>query len=260
MPSQTAIEPVGRNLGFKRATAAVLCHPLAGWLLGRLFRGRIPHRGIRIEVPRGGDLRVNAALFWGIYESAEIRFVRQFIDGTLDVVELGSSLGAVSSEIGRRLGPERRLVCVEANASLIDVLRRNLAANVAHLQPLVVYGAISHDGRREVEFEIGKSNLSSHLGAADGRSQRVPAHTLGEVVARADLGDFALVSDIEGAEAALFEHEAETLQRCRLLIIELHSVRHVGIDHTPDTLIRLIERQTPLRLRARYGAVCAFSR
>ena len=260
MNKQTDVEPVGSHLGLKKAASAVLCHPLMGRLLGMVFGGRIPHRGARIEVPRGGDPRVNGALFWGTYESAEIRFVRQFIDGALDVVELGSSLGGVSSEIGRRLRSERRLVCVEANPDLIDLLRRNLAANVPHLQPLVLHGAISHGARPEVDFAIGDSNLSSHLGTAGARTQRVPALTLGSVVAHARLGDFALVSDIEGAEASLFEHEAAVLQRCRLLIIELHAVRFGGVDHTPDTLIRLIEQRTGLRLRARYGPVCTFTR
>ena len=256
---QTDIEPVGRFLGLKKLAAAVLCSPLSGRLLGLAFGGKIPHRGVRIEVPPGGDPRVVAALFWGTYESAEVRFVRAHLQGDLDVVELGSSLGGVSSEIARRLQPGRKLVCVEANPELLAVLGRNLQRNAPQVQVQLVHGAISYDGRPEVEFAIGESNLSSHLGS-NARTRRVPAVTLGSVLSQAGLGDFALVSDIEGAEAGVFTQDSAALARCRLLIIELHQVHHQGTDHTPDTLIALIEQRTGMRLLARYAEVCTFAR
>jgi FkbM family methyltransferase len=256
---QTDIEAVGRFLGLKKAAASVLCSPLSGWLLSLVFGGRIPHRGARIEVPPRGDPRVAAALFWGTYESAEIRYVRAHLQGDLDVVELGSSLGGVSSEIARRLQPGRRLVCVEANPELLAILGRNLQRNAPQVQVQLVHGAISYDGQPEVEFAIGESNLSSHVGS-NARARRVPAVTLGGVLAQAGLGEFALVSDIEGAEAGLFELDAPAMARCRLLIIELHDVHHAGNHHTPDTLITLIERRTGMRLLARYGEVCTFVR
>lgn len=258
---QTDIEPVGRFLGLKKLAAAVLCSPMSGRLLSLAFGGRIPHRGARIEVPKGGDPRVAAALFWGTYESAEIRFVRTHMPGDLDVVELGSSLGGVSSEIARRLQPDRRLVCVEANPELLGFLARNLQYNAPQTKVEIVHGAISYDARPEVEFAIGHSNLSSHLGTDVGgeRLQRVPALTLGSVLRQTELrGDYALVSDIEGAEAALFTNEGPALARCRLLVIELHHVRHSGIDHNPDSLIALIRQRTGMRLLARYGEVCTF--
>lgn len=259
---QTDIEPVGHFLGLKKLAAAVLCSPLSGRLLGLAFGRRIPHRGVRIEVPAGGDPRVAAALFWGTYESAEIRFVRAHMPADLDVVELGSSLGGVSSEIARKLRPGQRMVCVEANPELLEVLGRNLKRNAPQVQVQLVHGAISYDGKPEVEFAIGESNLSSHLGAqgGSGRTRRVPALTLGGVLAKAGLGDYALVSDIEGAEAGLFTEDSAALARCRLLIIELHQVRHAGVDHDPDSLIRLIEQRTGLRLLARYAEVCTFVR
>ena len=162
---QTDIEPVGRFLALKKVAASVLCSPLTGRLLGLVFGGRIPHRGARIEVPPHGDPRVIAALFWGTYESAEIRFVRAHLQGDLDVVELGSSLGGVSSEIARRLQPGRQLVCVEANPDLLGILGRNLQRNAPHVQVQLVHGAINYCGRPEVEFAIGESNLSSHVGS-----------------------------------------------------------------------------------------------
>lgn len=259
MIQETTIEPVGRWLGAKKMAAAVLCHPVTGWLIGAAFGHRIPHRGARIQVPTGGDPRVNAALFWGIYESAEIRFVREFLDGATDTVELGSSLGGVSIEIARRLHPGRKLVCVEANPRLIELLRANLQRNAPAASTRVIQGAIDYGGSAAVEFTLGESNLSSRVGPG-AKTQQVPALTLGAVLTQAGIDDFALVCDIEGAEAAVFDRDASVLSRCKLIIIELHATRYGSVAHTPDTLIEVIVRQTGMRLAARYAEVCTFVR
>ena len=39
---------------------------------------------------------------------------------------------------------------------------------------------------------------------------------------KAGVGDFILVSDIEGAEAGMFDRDADALTRCRRMIVELH--------------------------------------
>jgi hypothetical protein len=83
----------GQFLLIKKIVVLFLCHSSMGKLIGLIWNNRIPHRGSRIEVPADGDPRVNAMLYWGIYESAEIRFVRRYLGNELDVIELGSSLG-----------------------------------------------------------------------------------------------------------------------------------------------------------------------
>lgn len=259
MLRHSRIEPKGRHLWAKRMLATVRLHPVSGRMIATVFRHRIPHRGARIQVPHSVDPRVCAALFWGTYESAEIRYVRQFLEGDLDTVELGSSLGGVSCEVARKLQPGRRLVCVEANADLLPLLRDNVRANAPGSQVKVLHGAIDYGGSGSVQFAIGDSSLSSRVGA--GRVVRdVPAFTLAQVLRQEGVAEYALVCDIEGAEAASFSQDRHALDECRMLIIELHEVVSEGVRHTPDTLISMIETNTPLRLLARYGEVCTFSR
>lgn len=68
--------------------------------------GHIDVRGL--DVPA----RNKAQLFSGIYESAEYRFVRDFISPMLPVIELGSSLGAIASVIARQLERAQSLIRV----------------------------------------------------------------------------------------------------------------------------------------------------
>ncbi len=259
MTAAPQIESAGRNLGMKALAASVICHPVAGRLLGLVFGGRIPHRGARIRVLPGGDPRLNAYLFWGIYESAEIRYIDQFIAPGVDVVELGASIGGVSCAIAQRIGASDKLVCVEANPDIIDILRDNLARNAPGRDVRIFQGAISYAGLDTVEFALGDSTLSSHLGSG-AATRSVPALTLSQLLARESVGDYALVCDIEGAEAELFNGEREAFARCRTIVIELHDTRYRDQHYSVDALIDLIQSASGLTLAARYGEVCAFTR
>ncbi|MFN3474830.1 MAG: FkbM family methyltransferase [Blastomonas sp.] len=258
MAVKADISPSGRFLLPKKIVGSVILHPIAGRLIGWLFNNRIPHRGQRIAVAPGGDPVVNAVLFWGIYESAELRYVLQYLDGKTDVIELGSSIGGVSCVIATRLG-DRRLICVEANSSLLGLLRQNLDTNAPGKTVEIVHGAIDYSGKDHIEFSIGSSNLSSHVGS-EGKVESVPTLTLGSIQAAYNVGDYALVCDIEGAEAALFDNDQEALQSCQTIIIELHTVTYGGISYDPDKLIDMIAHNTGMALVARYGEVCVFSR
>jgi FkbM family methyltransferase len=259
MRSKRLINPVGRFLTVKKIAASILCHPIVGKILSLAFNNKIPHCGNRIEVPANGDPCLSASLFWGIYESAEIRYVRSFLNSNVDVIELGSSIGGVSSEIARNLVSGRRLICVEANSSLIDLLKRNLSYNAPNKECIVVHGAVSYDGRNEVEFSLGKNHLSSHLGSF-GQFEYVPSLRLSSILSQYLVTDYSLVCDIEGAEVALFIFDPQALSACNTMIIELHKVEFQGMLYTTDMLIQLIETKTKLQLQSRYGSVCFFQR
>lgn len=258
MAARAEISRTGRFLLPKKIVGAIILHPAVGRLIGWVFGNRIPHRGQRIAVAPDGDPVVNAVLFWGIYESAELRYVLQYLDGSTDVVELGSSIGGVSCVVATRIG-DKRLVCVEANSSLLGLLRQNLDVNAPGKTVEIVHGAVDYSGKDHIEFSIGSSNLSSHVGS-EGNVERVPTLTLASIKTRYGIGDYALVCDIEGAEAAVFDQDREALQSCQTIIIELHTVTYDGISYDPDMLIDMIARNTGMTLVARYGEVCVFRR
>jgi FkbM family methyltransferase len=259
------IGTVGRSLLFKKILGVFLFHPLMGKLIGLIWANRIPHKGSRIEVPKM-QARVNAMLFWGAYESAEIRFVQRYLGGDLDVVELGSSLGVVACEIAKKLAGKRKLICVEANEQIFQILRRNVLSNAPNQEVHFAQGAIDYSGNATVEFAIGDSNLSSHVNdskeqdAPNMNNQVVQAVTLSGLLETHGIGDYVLISDIEGAEIGLFVHDLQAFAHCRRIIIELHDTSNGDEKYTVQALIELIQKNTNMLMRDRYGPVCVFEK
>jgi FkbM family methyltransferase len=214
---------------WKPLVARWMCHPWIGRAIGLAFSDRIPFRGGRLwtDDPAVSD-QTRASVFWGFYEKAEATFVDRFLRPDLDVVELGSSIGGISGRILRRLGPGRRLVCVEANPELLGILRRNVARGLADGRVEVVHGAIAYGAGPTVEIQIGAANIAGRLvdgGPATGcdRCVEVPAIALREVLEKAGFGPYALVCDIEGAERMLLDEDAASLAGCLQVVAELHS-------------------------------------
>ena len=245
----------------KVRVARQLCRPLVGRLVGAATGERVRCRGAVIDTASALVLpEVKASLYWGLYESAEIRFVQRHLPSDLDVVELGASIGVVSAHVARRLDPGRRLVCVEPNPGLHGVIERNVALNAPAVALRVVHGAVAYGGP-SVRFAVAKRNIDSRI-AGSGEGVEVPAVRLGELLRREGLGDFALVSDIEGGEAALLAEDGAALARCRLVIAELHATEHrgraVGVDDLVAALAGLgftiVDRHGPVVVARRAGA------
>lgn len=244
----------------KRLVGSLLSHPAVGRVLGTVYRDRLPSGDVTVNV-RGAAVHpsVKAMIYWGIYESAERRFVRRYIVGDRDVVELGSSLGVVSSEIARKLKPGRRLICVEANVELIPVIERNVRANAPSALVRTLHAAIyppSLNGRKQVPFALGTHNFNSSVRSNGETSDNyVPRLGLDDVLREAGVGEFDLVSDIEGGEVAFLVSQPESLRSCRRAVIEFHATACDGVAFTSD---ELLERFVALgfRCRAQYGRVC----
>ncbi|MEM7583029.1 MAG: FkbM family methyltransferase [Acidobacteriota bacterium] len=261
--------------------STALCAPWLGRMIGAAYRDRIPYRGLRLDV-RDADLPPvsKALLFWGLYESAEYRFVRDYLRSDLDVIEMGSGVGAISCQVARRLDPGKSLVCVEADPKLASALRRNLAAHAAHLEAHALSAAVSYEAGvgDSVWFEAKANHLGSRLAAspvdrgevaapqdesnAGSKSQylEIPVKTLSEVWQQHSGGEYQLILDIEGAEVGLFECEAEALASCRVLVLECHRAEWQGEVYRVDSLIQRIEQLHHFKLADRYGPVCCFVR
>lgn len=198
-----------------------------GKVIARAFHDHIPCRGCVIDTTSPLVVpRIKAKLFLRGYEPIEINFVKKYLHPDRDVIDLGSSLGVVSAHIGQKLAAGRRVICVEANPDLVDVIRTNVTRNAPQVAVEIISGAVDYppDGRQLVELALGFDNLVAHIVedevVPDGIF--VPTIALSEIVQRYNLGDYALVSDIEGSEAGLLEMDSAALTRCRQMIIELH--------------------------------------
>lgn len=245
---------------FKILASRIIAHPAVGWAVGRLYGDVIPFHGLGIDVRGSGLPDANkAALRWGLYESAECRFVRRYLRPDLPTFELGSSIGAVSSMIASRLRPGTRLTCVEGNPRVIPCLERNLATHARHLRVDVVNAAVAYDVDR-VGFDVADDNLVSRVAEQPtDTTVTVPGVTLQSLVSPLPDGGYQLVADIEGAEAAVLMRDGAVLQRCRNLIIELHSTTHAGRRLSCEDLVGML-RDAGFVVVERWGAVVACRR
>lgn len=248
-----------RWVGLKRLVATVIQSGSIGNALSWFYGDVIPFHGIRIDVSQSGIPAANkAALWWGMYESAEYRFIKAFLVPNLPVIELGSSIGAISSVIAGQLDHGQRLICVEANPFLIPQLRKNLARNASHLSAEIIHAAVCYEGE-SVRFGISANNLTSSIpGDPGAETTTVPAVMLKTLLAKGR-GPYQLVADIEGAEIAFLLHDAESLRSCQVMVLELHHTQSNGSSYTPTDLEHLIESRG-FSIAARYGAVVACQR
>jgi len=194
---------MGIVLSIKASVARAICHPAIGRAIGQLLRDHIPYGGFLIETTsRNVCPETKAALFWGIYESCELRFVQRYIRRDLDVVELGASIGGVTCHIRKRLGPDQRLLAVEANPELAALACRSLERNGLTRNVSILNWAISYEGSASVRFALGDSTVTGRVAdqASGDAVIDVPAATLSAILRDADIGPYALVSDIEGGE------------------------------------------------------------
>src|SRR5262249_15314646 len=215
----------------KRSIANAICHPLIGGAIGKIARERMVFDRFVIETSSPLITpRTKALLFWGLYESAELRFLNRYLRTDLDVVELGSSIGVISCAIRTRIHPERKLVCVEADPQLASLTRSNLEANRLSANTSILANAIDYHDQNEwsMSFCAGADNLTGSVGRMTTGVARTEMTTLASVLHDESIDEFALVSDIEGAEAGIILRDPIALRRCVQIIIELHPTTFEG--------------------------------
>ena len=256
------------QLSFIRAKieiARLMCHPLIGRLISTIYHNRIHTNGLTIDTNLSIITpEIKASLFWGIYEKAEIRFVKQYIQRDCDVIELGSSLGVVSCQICKVLDANRKLICLEANPELIEIMKLNLHVNCLEHDVIVIDKAIDYDSSRN---SINLSFDSDHTGARISNGKVNAKHqwevktiTLSNLLHSYDISEYVLVCDIEGAEAQIIDKDGLSLSKCRQIILELHDTTLDGRDISIDDMLGTLTQRLGFRLRDQHGPVLCLER
>lgn len=211
--------------------------------------------GLRIDTdgPAVTD-SVRASILLGLYEGAEVRLIRRnpLPGGT--IVDLGSSLGFLAAAAAKNASRGTRVVCVEANPTLIPLLKRNLEVNAPHCRTEIIHGAIDYSDAtsRYVHFNTTGDHTTSAVTRSGEITFSAPRIRLREL-----LGDdeaFSLIMDIEGAEYGVLSEERETLIRCQQVVAELHESGHGDNRRSVEDLIELAAG-AGLRVVDRYGPV-----
>ena len=251
---------------FKKRIARTICSPPFGHAIAMVFRDRIPHKGFRIDT--SAELiaeQTKAKIFWGNYESSEIRFVNRYLNKDIDVVELGCSIGVLSCHIRRLMSDSHQLICVEAFSDLAEIARANLSANSLSNKVAVIERAIDYNKKREfVEFEVGERSTGGRLASSNEQGSRskikTRTATLSEIANGFGNENYCLVSDIEGSEAGFIMAEKGALTRCRQIIIELHNTTYQNRRVTVEDMIQTLISVHGFVLIDQHGNCCVFDR
>jgi FkbM family methyltransferase len=207
--------------------------------------------------------RLRAQLFWGIYESAETDMIRRHLRGGECVLELGAGVGITASHVLAGMPRGGRLICVEPNQAVWSALSATVserAAGSGVTFDLIRKAISDRDGSAELE-RGGDHAETAGLATSTGAGQRIETVRLSRLVS--DLGDrsFALVSDIEGAEASfIVGSDRGALERCERMVIELHAVDMDGDHVTVADLLEALVLSHGYRLLDQRGPVAAFAR
>lgn len=253
-------EPI-RFTKAKNLIASFITSDLIGWIIGNIFRDNIPSYNLLVNT-QWASSKIKASVFFRIYESAEIKFIKQYLPYNIDVIELGSSLGILSSHIATQITDNHRLICVEANPKLLDSIEFNLQLNAKHLLTYnIVNAAIDYRGKDEIDFFLGDQTTTSSTTQITEQKQAIKSTTLSQIVKIFNFKKYALVMDIEGAEIDLFLYENEALKKCNLIIAELHEGKSLvsGVFMSVNDLIQLISRRG-FTLSKQRGSVVFFER
>ena len=163
------------------------------------------------------------------YEAKEARYIQAYLPAGAEVLELGASLGIVSSII---LGCRpSRLISYEAVGPLTEVARQVVAHNHASAPWTLVHCAIAGEGVAEVSFDWSPVHTQGGSVAAEPAKSHllVPAESLAAAIARHHLPTSAwLVMDIEGMEWSIARQQAAALRHFAGIIVECHDIREGG--------------------------------
>ena len=161
-----------------------------------------------------------SALFVGLHELYERNLLSRWLPVDLPVVELGGGLGVVACTANRKLVRPDHHIVVEANPGVTPILERNRDLNGCRFQ--VVNKALAY-GAETVEFSIARNFLGSRIGGDSVTTVAVPTTSLRTIADTVGFDQMSVICDVEGAEAAMVEHELDTLrERVRFLLVEVH--------------------------------------
>jgi FkbM family methyltransferase len=187
---------------------------------------------IPTDSPVFGD-NVRARFPKGVYETEEMEAINQYLDGSCDLIDLGSSTRFLTAFVEARCSGPVDGVAVEANPDMIPVIYEVRRLNGCDFE--VEHAAYQPD-ENAVEFYKHPKTVGGSAQRATDVSLRVPGISLTEVIEGHSLSNPVVISDIEGGEVDLVNGELNVLERkCPLLIIEFHGFAE-GAEEAKKTL------------------------
>ena len=206
------------------AITRLLIIPVVARAVSALSPSRLRVGGLEFDVSAPGFPAVPLALMrFGLYERAEIAFIRRYLSGADVVIELGASIGVTGAHTLSVMAAEGQYVGVEPNGDLIETLRTTLDSHVRSQRITLLNAALAAVDRTTVHLMRGSDTTGSRITPQERDAEAVPVtgRSLASIVKSAGVEEFAMVCDIEGAETSFID-DSTSLDRCSRLVIELH--------------------------------------
>ena len=182
--------------------------------------------------------REAAEIFFGFWESSEIRYALRFAKSKT-IIELGSSVGVMLGTLANNRS-NTNFICVEAspiNFNKLLKLKKSLPHNFNQYN--LINKAIAYNADK-VPFIHKTTKGSKVLGRKLNGSIQVPCVTLSELINRFKIKEeFSLIADIEGNEAPIFFQDTQALAKCKNIIVEIEDTPNATTAQQIDQLKKI---------------------
>ena len=204
----------------------------------------------------------------GAYEATLAHLCVELLDTHRDAIDVGANVGFFTVLLAQSL-QNRRVLAVEPTLHALARLRRNLDLNGVSEQTILFPGAaLDQTGQTTIVTIEGQEEYSSlnaivhpSVAAAPRLLERVAVATLDELVKQHDLNPGFIKIEVEGAELGVLRGAAETLQRCRpILLCELSSCLLAAHKSSVTEILALLDRHNYVVLDAEDAACPVGSR
>ena len=164
------------------------------------------------------------------YEMNEINTVLETLSKTDVVLELGASLGAMSSSVLKQVNP-KMYICIEANIDMVNLLRENHRINEVSCE--ILHGAVTLKSEEFKDFYINSDSWSSSLNFFKNytRVDKIRMFNFNDILNK--YKPSYLICDIEGGEYEIFNNET-CFDSISKICIELH--QDLNSDSTKNLL------------------------
>ena len=168
-----------------------------------------------------------ASIFFGIWESGELRFVKKYINnrsGT--IIELGSSVGVLVSALSKRLN-NHNFYLVEASPINFSILEKVVTHLGGDNNFSIINKAVAYNTEAVLFDHVGTISSSIYNSGKCKNSAYITTISLSSIVSKIinengmSPNGFTLISDIEGAEGEIFLNDIDSLSLCKTIITEL---------------------------------------